>query len=458
VIPYAPSERFTQPNRISDLILRAAESQADSQMRSGQIWGNAVRGVGNTVADAINQRGIQKQEQAEAEARAAAEAPMRTMQAEKAQLEIEGLRTKRPAEEMEVARGQKLIDLYSDPEKMPTRTQLIGLLGPERGMAIAKLQEANSPDAAAKYKDQSVLLRDVLYGVAAVPENARPAAYKISRDSLVSRGLIPEDFAPPEYSPETFQQLMNYGKAPEAPKAPETRVVGRSLVDQSGKVIYRDPAATRDDNEPLVPVMGDDGKPVLMRRSQAEGRKPASNREQGRPVTSGDAGRLAELDTSLDDLAALEGVLGQTGAGSKIGAMLPNVVTEFTGLGEDSKQRQAMIDRVKQVIGKALEGGVLRKEDEAKYEKILPRIGDDPQVAATKIANLKAAITQRREREIEAREDAGYDVTKFRERRGKAEGQVNAPSMVKYQGKMVPFSSLPPDLQAVVLANSGGKK
>lgn len=138
--------------------------------------------------------------------------------------------------------------------------------------------------------------------------------------------------------------------------------------------------------------------------------------QQPRRVTSGDANRIAELDTSINDLNVLEKELGTTGAASKVGAMLPNVVTEFTGLGADAKARQGVIDRVKQVIGKALEGGVLRREDEYKYVKILPTIGDPPSVAKAKLNGLRAAIEQRRGTTIDALEDAEYNVDKFRTR------------------------------------------
>jgi hypothetical protein len=181
-------------------------------------------------------------------------------------------------------------------------------------------------------------------------------------------------------------------------------------------------AAAGPSNEPLVAIMGPDGESVLVPRSQAVGKKPANMREQGRSVTSGDAGRIAEFDTSLDDTNVLERDLGKTGAGSQIGAMLPNVVTEYTGLGMDSKQRQAVIDRVKQVIGKALEGGVLRKEDEAKYAKILPTIGDAPEVAKTKIDGLRAALEQRRGRFIDSLSDAGFETDKYTERQPKTDG------------------------------------
>ena len=54
---------------------------------------------------------------------------------------------------------------------------------------------------------------------------------------------------------------------------------------------------------------------------------------------------------------------------------------------------QAEIDRVRQVVGKALEGGVLRKEDEDKYKKILPTIKDTPTVAQEKIRQLYTRLS-----------------------------------------------------------------
>jgi hypothetical protein len=82
---------------------------------------------------------------------------------------------------------------------------------------------------------------------------------------------------------------------------------------------------------------------------------------------------------------------------------------------------------VKQVIGKTLEGGVLRKEDEIKYEKILPTISDPPAVAQSKLEGLQKAITQRRSTTIDALKDAGYNVEAF-EARTPAAGTPQAPN------------------------------
>lgn len=160
-----------------------------------------------------------------------------------------------------------------------------------------------------------------------------------------------------------------------------------------------------------------DGKFIDLAGVAPPGSQPASTREQGRPVTSSDAGRLADFETSLNDLKTLSGTLTETanatGTGAAIGAAMPDWATDLIGWGVDAKKRQAVIDRVKQVIGKIMEGGVLRKEDEAKYAKILPTIKDTAAVAASKLAGLEQAISQRRSTFLENLGDAGYETSRF---------------------------------------------
>lgn len=57
-----------------------------------------------------------------------------------------------------------------------------------------------------------------------------------------------------------------------------------------------------------------------------------------------------------------------------------------------ARQIQADVDRVKQTVGRALEGGVLRKEDEEKYKKILATLSDTPSTAIYKIDALISSI------------------------------------------------------------------
>ena len=52
---------------------------------------------------------------------------------------------------------------------------------------------------------------------------------------------------------------------------------------------------------------------------------------------------------------------------------------------------QADVDRARQTVGKALGGGVLRKEDEDKYKKILATLNDTPETAVYKSTPSSAA-------------------------------------------------------------------
>jgi hypothetical protein len=234
--------------------------------------------------------------------------------------------------------------------------------------------------------------------------------------------------------------------APEGPPITVSRDGRNVLVQRYDDGSLRDlpqgiePAIDDSQGRRLVPVYDSAGNRVY-------GEPQAGQRvvePTGRPMTSGDANRISELDTSLDDIAVLSRTLfpdaigadveteATTGTLAAVGAALPNWLTEIFGWGEDAKGRQAVIDRVKQVIGKALEGGVLRKEDEYKYTKILPTIKDTPEVARVKLEGLKDALTLRRERLLEGLDDAGYNVSEFYARGLPAGGiQMLAPDGVE---------------------------
>lgn len=97
---------------------------------------------------------------------------------------------------------------------------------------------------------------------------------------------------------------------------------------------------------------------------------------------------ISDLETGLTNLDSLEQSLLSSGANQPvIGSALSQIPFNTEG-----KTLRAEIDRVKQVIGKALEGGVLRKEDEEKYARILPTINDTDEVARRKIAALRGDL------------------------------------------------------------------
>lgn len=78
--------------------------------------------------------------------------------------------------------------------------------------------------------------------------------------------------------------------------------------------------------------------------------------------------------------------------------------------------------RASQIIGRFMEGGVLRKEDEEKYRKMLPVITDNIQVATDKLVGIKKLLADKSAQYLSDYEAAGFDVSGFM---GKLPGTEN---------------------------------
>ena len=96
---------------------------------------------------------------------------------------------------------------------------------------------------------------------------------------------------------------------------------------------------------------------------------------------------ISQTQQALRDLDVLKGKI--TGNEQYIG---PITGLQRFNPWSKARQIQADVDRVKQTVGKALEGGVLRKEDEDKYKKILATLADTPETAIYKIDALISSI------------------------------------------------------------------
>ena len=181
-----------------------------------------------------------------------------------------------------------------------------------------------------------------------------------------------------------WQTVAEGMEEPEAePKPPSVQQVG-------GRVMQFNPESGRYDID-----LGASEAALTRAATAGKGREL-------KPILSGDIEDLATMRESLDLSKELltAAKAGKLGAGSRLGTLAPDVVTEFTGIGAEAKGTQGLIKIAKQIIGKGLEGGVLRKEDEAKYEDILPKIGDAPEVAQAKIDSLIAKIEQKYNRRL----------------------------------------------------------
>ena len=103
----------------------------------------------------------------------------------------------------------------------------------------------------------------------------------------------------------------------------------------------------------------------------------------GKPLSDAAVGKISETKSAIASLADLREVLKKNeqylGPVAGLAALNPYSA---------ARQAQADVDRVRQRVGKALEGGVLRKEDEEKYKKILATLRDVPETALYKIDQL----------------------------------------------------------------------
>jgi hypothetical protein len=117
-----------------------------------------------------------------------------------------------------------------------------------------------------------------------------------------------------------------------------------------------------------------------------------TSRLGAKPLSDGAIQTVTEFSGALKDLEYLRGVIS-----TNIDKLGPITGLEALNPWSEKRKIQADIDRIKQTVGKALEGGVLRKEDEEKYKKILAQITDTPQTALYKIDSLVSSLQNKAE-------------------------------------------------------------
>lgn len=124
--------------------------------------------------------------------------------------------------------------------------------------------------------------------------------------------------------------------------------------------------------------------------------------EGGKPLSESTIEKGGDFGSAVNSLNALKRTLSPNADGGNredyggLSAGVRQGIAAIPGLGSivapDTKKLVAIRDAAKQNIGKFLEGGILRKEDEAKYDKILPSIGDSPEIVAGKLENIQGML------------------------------------------------------------------
>jgi len=113
-------------------------------------------------------------------------------------------------------------------------------------------------------------------------------------------------------------------------------------------------------------------------------------------------GAIEQLDLLTDKASEFKDVIGPVKGFQKLNPYSTS-----------AQSFQQLLKTTKQIIGKGLEGGVLRKEDENKYDLILPKQNDTMETLAQKQKQLRKMILIKQGGIIEALSQAGYNTSSF---------------------------------------------
>jgi hypothetical protein len=130
----------------------------------------------------------------------------------------------------------------------------------------------------------------------------------------------------------------------------------------------------------------------------------------GKPLPSSDVLKLTEGDQMPGLMAGLESDIKENS----------DVMGPFVGrMGKlnpyDTKSQvfNSKMATAAQIVGKYMEGGVLRAEDVPKYRAMLPQITDTPEVAEAKRQQVQAMLERKKSGDVKGLIGAGYKAQSF---------------------------------------------
>jgi hypothetical protein len=157
---------------------------------------------------------------------------------------------------------------------------------------------------------------------------------------------------------------------------------GESLTGYTPEELYQGAlsayqAGDKSSYSQLMKMYGDETK----YRKTAGGKKATMTAGQKKELSDFEVSvkQLNSLNTSIDQFKDIMGPVG-----GRLRTLNP--------YDTDTQAFNSKMTAVAQIVGKAMEGGVLRKEDTIKYARMLPQISDTPEVAKRKIQNVMEMV------------------------------------------------------------------
>lgn len=191
--------------------------------------------------------------------------------------------------------------------------------------------------------------------------------------------------------PEPDQPLDTMQPQPEAPANP----ILEGTVLEPGRQEVGSGVEGADPNDPFNPAnvqantqkilsQGGTMKDVAEYLNNVETMQKLTGGGQKKPLNSTAAGVVTDLQNGIANIRGLKDEYASSDANNPLTSWFRGRNPYDTS----AQDLQAKTARIKQVIGKALEGGVLRKEDEEKYAKILPMLNNTDAVAQNRIDDI----------------------------------------------------------------------
>lgn len=486
--PYVPTREY-QRGSLGDLIARRGEIEAQGALQSGNAWANAVAQIGQIAGGAFQEYGAKKEQEAALKAKEALERPRIQAENEKRTLEIEKMKREASlASQAEVDKNVLQTALSAN------RAKGLGMLK-DRPDLIAKAQEHW------KKKDEiyGSLLAQSARGIGQMGFAAEAAVNELD-DMQENYGISPETLKPfrdaiaADPSPQNVERITNtilakYGDekerarflplspqelAQQADREADNKRAEMTLAEQirHNKTVEGQAAAKAraeasgggsGDNENVSFLMsgGTAEKLPIKVRAQAVAEAKKSGGVDGTgfvPMNGQQQTKFNDFRDLLGKAERLEQLLSDPEVASRLGPFMGRAVDftkEWPIIGQDTTVKEAFD------LFKDLSDSELRKRSGAaispnEYERITGFTVDSSKQPDSNKTNLTRMIGSLKKSlgSLGADRIYGSGITDKN-----ADKSVNLssldvpPQMVKYQGKMVPFSSLSPDLQAIVLGS-----
>ena len=173
-------------------------------------------------------------------------------------------------------------------------------------------------------------------------------------------------------------------------------------------VLFGESAVNEDYVRKLAVSQGKDPKEVAQAvyNWQQTGELP-----RGKQLTGSDTTKLSDGKVAIDMMISITDIVNSGGTDPIRGAT--TLVPLLGKYDVEVQNNQAALKRAAQMVGRFMEGGVLRREDEIKYEKMLPNITDKKEVAQGKMIGVLNMLIAKYKTDIDSFKNSGFDTTEF---------------------------------------------